>query len=246
MNDVLRLLALELDLPDLINMCSTNSQFKKEICDNNFFWMNKLKKEYPRTRGKVFPQADYRKIYLSLKNKIKKEYNIYISTENSDFENVPKFFNYVTVEPLSDADYEIAAERFLDFTDRSGEESGFDVIGDFPSGTQMYLAFSDDKVIGFSEAFLTKEEAINYILKNIEALIEEDYTWNRADEEDLFPHMNRTETSMEQYYGGDMEQVLDKARRDLNSKRVFIQPSHSHHYDTYYFHIHYTITQINL
>ena len=35
MNDVLRLLALELDLPDLINMCSTNSQFKKEICGND-------------------------------------------------------------------------------------------------------------------------------------------------------------------------------------------------------------------
>ena len=45
--DVKREIALDLSPPDLINLCSTQKEFNKEICESRDFWMRKLEKDYP-------------------------------------------------------------------------------------------------------------------------------------------------------------------------------------------------------
>ena len=44
--DVLILFAMELDLPDILNLCFTEKRIDKNICKNNSFWFNKLLKDY--------------------------------------------------------------------------------------------------------------------------------------------------------------------------------------------------------
>ena len=40
--DVVIYMATKLNLPELYNLCLTNSKFNKLICSNEMFWMNKL------------------------------------------------------------------------------------------------------------------------------------------------------------------------------------------------------------
>jgi hypothetical protein len=45
--DELFLLAVELSLPDLFNLCSTSKQINSSICQNEKFWLFKLNKDFP-------------------------------------------------------------------------------------------------------------------------------------------------------------------------------------------------------
>ena len=46
--DVLMLIALELDLPDLLNYCVSNPALNKAACENEFFWLRKLERDFPK------------------------------------------------------------------------------------------------------------------------------------------------------------------------------------------------------
>ena len=45
--DELFTLALHLDLPSLLTFCKINKKINHDICENGFFWLNKLKRDYP-------------------------------------------------------------------------------------------------------------------------------------------------------------------------------------------------------
>jgi len=62
-HDLLYSLALELDLPDLINFCKTNEKINKYVCENDKIWISKLIREFP----------EYNKINLNLSKK-----NLYV------------------------------------------------------------------------------------------------------------------------------------------------------------------------
>ncbi len=52
--DAIVLIALELDYLEILNLCFTSKKFNKHICLNKFFWMNKIKKDYPKISDNIF------------------------------------------------------------------------------------------------------------------------------------------------------------------------------------------------
>lgn len=69
--NLLRLLAIDLDLPSLAKLCATNKRIEKEICGSEDFWRNKLYKEYPNTRKIFYGKLDYRNVYREFSKPIK-------------------------------------------------------------------------------------------------------------------------------------------------------------------------------
>ena len=47
--DLIMSIALEYDMPTLLSTCLTSRRMKEIICDNETFWMNKLRRDYPET-----------------------------------------------------------------------------------------------------------------------------------------------------------------------------------------------------
>ena len=45
--DVILLLALELNYPDIISLCQTSSRFNQLVCQSDSFWRNKMLRDYP-------------------------------------------------------------------------------------------------------------------------------------------------------------------------------------------------------
>ena len=79
--DILAKTALELNLPDILSLCESNSRFNYAVCEKESFWLNKLNIDYPDFR-KYDLKGTYREIYkfiykYALPKYIKgKEYNI--------------------------------------------------------------------------------------------------------------------------------------------------------------------------
>ncbi len=48
--DVMRLMALELDMPDILNYCLTNKKFNATICESQTFWRNKYMNDFPGSK----------------------------------------------------------------------------------------------------------------------------------------------------------------------------------------------------
>ena len=68
--DVLIMMMLDLDLPDVLKMCRSNKRFNEILCQNPLFWRKKLEKEYPKLD--ISNVKDYKGLYSYLKRKIKK------------------------------------------------------------------------------------------------------------------------------------------------------------------------------
>lgn len=67
--DVWVLLALELDNPSLIKLCESNSSVNKNVCGNDFFWYNKILKEYPQPYYDEYKKKDdtiFKEKYITL------------------------------------------------------------------------------------------------------------------------------------------------------------------------------------
>ena len=65
--DMLVKIALELDLPDLMNLCLTNPEYNRKICNNNDLWRWKMIKDFPdvETRTKERYTLLYNKFKLA-------------------------------------------------------------------------------------------------------------------------------------------------------------------------------------
>lgn len=70
--DVLRKIMLEFDLPDIIPLCKTSKRFNQSVCDNQIFWMNKVKRDYSEQFRVIFD----RKIPVNWKNLYMKIYSV--------------------------------------------------------------------------------------------------------------------------------------------------------------------------
>lgn len=71
--DILMLLAIEMDLPSLLNFCESSKKINDKVCKQNIFWRNKLEKERPGLVSllsiKLFDNVydfDYKFIYNEL------------------------------------------------------------------------------------------------------------------------------------------------------------------------------------
>lgn len=45
--DSLSVIAMKLDLPDLLKFCKSNKKIYNNVCNNENIWRNKLMKDYP-------------------------------------------------------------------------------------------------------------------------------------------------------------------------------------------------------
>ena len=66
--DVWVLMALDLDLQALLNLCRTNKQFNDRICNSQQFWSQRISREYPNID--ISEVKDYKELYKYLKNRI--------------------------------------------------------------------------------------------------------------------------------------------------------------------------------
>ena len=77
--DIVSVIALELDLPDILNYCLSKSNFN--ICNNESFWIRKLDKDFRITYNKGFGSAKkyYLKKFNERINEAKQEYAALVS-----------------------------------------------------------------------------------------------------------------------------------------------------------------------
>ena len=107
--DVLALLALELNYPDIIRLCLTNSRFNQIVCQSDSFWRNKAIKEYPKCWEMLKDQNKKpRTIYfecilsklkegLNFKGTIQELYNSKeLSLKNNNISEIPKEIGNLT------------------------------------------------------------------------------------------------------------------------------------------------------
>lgn len=86
--DVIRIIALELSLGDIFNHCLTSKRFNTVICNNENFWHEKLRKEYPWQQ--VMIGGTWRKTYESFSRQL-------FITGNGDYDNLNKNIHIVAL-----------------------------------------------------------------------------------------------------------------------------------------------------
>ena len=78
-NDVMALMALELDMPSILNYCLTNSRFNSVVCEKQSFWRNKYMRHFPGSRP----------IPTNVKNAKKYYETIYTHSRNGNLPDDP-------------------------------------------------------------------------------------------------------------------------------------------------------------
>lgn len=65
--DVIIQLALEFDLPSILSLCQTSTKLNMLICENNTFWINKLRKDFDILKYRTDAKAYYENLMEHLK-----------------------------------------------------------------------------------------------------------------------------------------------------------------------------------
>lgn len=76
--DVLVMLALDLNIKEILNLCLTSRRYNRLVCENENFWRNKLLKE----TGKVYTNA--KEILLKIDRNPARELNIYLKSRDNE------------------------------------------------------------------------------------------------------------------------------------------------------------------
>ena len=66
--DVLIMMMVDLDLPEVSKLCISNKKFNTILCENPIFWRQRIEKEYPKVD--ISNVKDYKGLYNFLKRKI--------------------------------------------------------------------------------------------------------------------------------------------------------------------------------
>ena len=70
--DILFMIAIDMDYPDILKFCSTPKRINKYICANNSFWRNKLYKKYPFLLSHIQKRNDLKFLYRDIEKEIEK------------------------------------------------------------------------------------------------------------------------------------------------------------------------------
>ena len=97
-SDILRNMAMDMDLKSIKNLCLTSKKFNGAICANRNFWVNKLLKDYGFVYSEGIPKDIYSEIYknknycgyLNLRvGKIADDDVLYVDEDGEKMENLP-------------------------------------------------------------------------------------------------------------------------------------------------------------
>ena len=58
-DDILFIIALNLDLPEILELCTVSSKLNAKICSNDIFWIKRLQQDYDIYYYKLFPDREY-------------------------------------------------------------------------------------------------------------------------------------------------------------------------------------------
>ena len=96
--DLLFLIALEMDLPEIIKLCETSSKINEYVCNNRNFWINKIKKTYPRVPVDKIqdPRTLYRKLFNTKKENAQWDFWYALREQDNDLVNSLPFIYYAT------------------------------------------------------------------------------------------------------------------------------------------------------
>lgn len=84
--DVIVYMALNMDLPEILSLCSTSTRFNKVVCLNKIFWVNRLKRDYKVT---IIPKNKHpREYYREVREKMKLSSNKLL-VESSALNDIP-------------------------------------------------------------------------------------------------------------------------------------------------------------
>jgi len=117
--DVIIALALTMETQEILAFCKTKKKFKEYVCDNQLFWMNKIKNDYPEENIKMYG-PDYKQSYQNLiYNNINIEITINPNDEDEESEensitikSVLKYRNKITNKNLQNMIFEILSNFF--------------------------------------------------------------------------------------------------------------------------------------
>lgn len=173
--DVLLKLALDLDLASLVKFCKSSKRINATVCNDNMFWFNKLRKDYPNAFD--VPQgSDYEKIYKSINKRIYTSYKSFTNVPKPN--EIAKISDYIKKEPahyrnVEDLDYiaridpnfetSSALQKRLGGTAAFNSIHPINIIGIYPAGTKIWVFYTE--MLGEFLPVKTKEEAIENLLE---------------------------------------------------------------------------------
>ena len=85
--DIAILIALEMDLPDILSLCLSSKSMNRYVCDNPMFWLRKLKRDYPNADYSKYGN-NYKKAYKDISNMVEIEINIEITGPGKEEYNI--------------------------------------------------------------------------------------------------------------------------------------------------------------
>jgi hypothetical protein len=210
--DILIQLALELDILSLLNFCKSSKRFNTITCQNNLFWFNKLNKDFNYSDTKIYNKdTNYRNLYEMVIGRLT-FYEVFLSECNGQ-NQPPKFWPFIHkayVKSLNDEDYKNLNKKYPDLKERCGSEFIFEMNGNYPKGTTIYLAYSDDPDLRLKHAYLNKQKAIDKILNSI--LLQLKYF--KQDNEEEYKTFYR-------YRNKSIEEILEDFKRELLEQGYF-------------------------
>lgn len=240
--NVVMKLAMELDIKTLKSLCSTSKRMNLILCNNKDFWRNKLYREYPATIEKFPNTANFRQIYLSLINKEKHKYQVLIGT----YENKPPLILPYVKKDITTEDFSVAEKFYPNiFNEAFVDMESFEIVGNFPSGTKIFLAYLVDYDIGYLKGFLTQTQAIEELVNSISALIEADFDHHQSFEE-IFEMLTGVRRTPEEFYGGNLQQVNQKNMENLMQKGYSIIQSYDPRRRPFLFPIYLVVAEVFL
>lgn len=188
--NVLRLIALELDLPSLLRFCQSDKFKNQEICESNIFWRLKLNRDYPETISKFndLPNVNYKKIYVSMYNNLSQIYTVILNWVRGPF-----LYDYIQKGDITTEDVENLQLIYPEFLDETDNYAVY-TIGNFPKGTKVWLAYTSDWDLELDRMYLSKEQARNALLKTINRIIRESFMFIDYGVYENHFHMSETET----------------------------------------------------
>jgi len=176
--DMSVLLALELNNKDIISLCLTNKIFNKYVCENEFFWLQKIRKDFPEIKDIKKYGETYKEAYKVLSDKIYIEISVNIvkdedEDEDEDEENYRKEINIGKVLGFDRKwDIKTIVENALnDFFERISLFGFYDVYMD----GQRYCSFVKQTGLSYCLEEINEDtESIRVVLDTTEYIDEND------------------------------------------------------------------------
>lgn len=169
--DVLIYIALQMDAPEILSLCRTNSRINEIICENDKFWMNKVIKDYPEifdspyrdTYGnsykEIYELLSQEYMYINIDYAIEYTYYDDDDKEQTDRINVSREVEINTRIPLPEIK-NLIYDIVQDFTQYLWRFGYFDIEIDNVEECRMYKRITKDYFDSINHD--TKEVSINF------------------------------------------------------------------------------------